>query len=137
MLWQFWPCFFQFYLDAFGHVVCQDCFNFVRIQNPSISLEVLVLGDAFSGFGIVEDLIDIVRADEISECENWAICKNHQYKKKSNILGLFLRYLFKWPHLKYFNQEFKADFKRMLRKVENLCHLILQIFMRANYLKVV
>ena len=62
------------------------------IQNPSISLEVLVLGDAFSGFGIVEDLIDIVRADEISECENWAICKNHQYKKKSNILGLFLRY---------------------------------------------
>ena len=66
--------------------------DFVRIQNPSISLEVLVLGDAFSGFGIVEDLIDIVRADEISECENWAICKNHQYKKKSNILGLFLRY---------------------------------------------
>ena len=50
------------------------------------------IGDAFSGFGIVEDLIDIVRADEISECENWAICKNHQYKKKSNILGLFLRY---------------------------------------------
>ena len=70
----------------------KDCFNFERIQNPSISLEVLVLGDAFSGFGIVEDLIDIVRADEISECENWAICKNHQYKKKSNILGLFLRY---------------------------------------------
>ena len=74
--------------------MCKDCFKFVRIQNPSISIsiEVLVLGDAFSGFGIVEDLIDIVRADEISECENWAICKNHQYKKKSNILGLFLRY---------------------------------------------
>ena len=50
--------------------------------------------EAFSGFDIIEDLVEIVSANERSECENWAICRNHQYKHKSNILGSFLRYNF-------------------------------------------
>ena len=49
------------------------------------------LSDAFEGFDFIEELVNVFRPEDEFYCP--IMCKNYQYKRKSNLLGSFLGYV--------------------------------------------